>query len=242
MFGTTIKLYAPEGAQIIGLKPRDYWFTPRGSSEIWIYPTVSNLLLTFNYSLTDASTTSTTSTTFPAEYSSGNGDLMLYLIISAVLICFVGVFFLIRRKSGSKEESRDPDEETGDAPDEPDAFTTTSLDYGMGNDSLEVEDSGSMDPEDLSFGGAGIKDEENSSNSAIIKDSLKNMFDENESKIIELLESSEGEITQAYIYKSTGIPKSSLSEIIKRLEKRNIIERTKEGRTNWIKLKNWVLE
>ena len=74
-----------------------------------------------------------------------------------------------------------------------------------------------------------------------IKESVLNMLDEREKEIIGVIEGSgEDEITQAYIYKTTGIPKASLSDIIKRLESRNIIESTPEGRTKWIKLKKWV--
>ncbi|MEA1925588.1 MAG: winged helix-turn-helix transcriptional regulator [Candidatus Altiarchaeota archaeon] len=73
-----------------------------------------------------------------------------------------------------------------------------------------------------------------------VMDSIKNTLDENEGRIVEMLESSDDEITQAYIYKSTGIPKSTLSEIINRLERRNILKRRKEGRTNWLKLQKWI--
>lgn len=76
----------------------------------------------------------------------------------------------------------------------------------------------------------------------MIKESIMSMLDDNEKKIIGILGESDEEITQAYIYKSTGMPKSSLSETMRRLEKRNIIERKKEGRTNWIKLKDWVFD
>ncbi|MBN2250647.1 MAG: hypothetical protein JW724_01050 [Candidatus Altiarchaeota archaeon] len=75
-----------------------------------------------------------------------------------------------------------------------------------------------------------------------IKDSVLNMLDANEKMVLELMKTAEDEITQAYVYKSTGIPKSTLSDVIKRLEKRNIIERNREGRTNWIKLKEWVFD
>jgi len=75
-----------------------------------------------------------------------------------------------------------------------------------------------------------------------VMDSIKNTLDENEGKIIRMLEESDDEITQAYIYKSTGIPKSTLSEIISRLEKRNIVERRRDGRTNWLKIQKWVFE
>lgn len=75
-----------------------------------------------------------------------------------------------------------------------------------------------------------------------INKSIMGMLDENEKKIVKILEESTGEITQAYIYKSTGIPKSSLSRIMNNLERRNIIEKKREGRTNWIKLKKLVFE
>lgn len=77
-----------------------------------------------------------------------------------------------------------------------------------------------------------------------INPSVTKMLDETEKKIVEILleKSSEGEITQAYLYKTLNIPKSSLSEVIRRLEQRNIIKKKKEGRINWIKLKNWVFK
>lgn len=76
-----------------------------------------------------------------------------------------------------------------------------------------------------------------------IKSSVLNILDENEKKVIELLyNSKEEEITQAYIYKTLNIPKASLSSIIKRLEQRNLIEKKKYGRVNWIKLKEWIFK
>jgi uncharacterized membrane protein len=75
-----------------------------------------------------------------------------------------------------------------------------------------------------------------------IKESVRNVLDETELKVIDMLLKFEDEITQAYIYKTTGIPKSSLSDTIKRLEKRNIIDRRKDGRINWIKIKDWVFD
>ncbi|RLI91544.1 MAG: hypothetical protein DRO89_03795 [Candidatus Altiarchaeales archaeon] len=73
-----------------------------------------------------------------------------------------------------------------------------------------------------------------------IKPSVLNVLEENERKVVEVLQDSDDEITQAYIYKTTGIPKATLSDLMKRLEKRNVIERRRDGRINWIKLKKWV--
>jgi uncharacterized membrane protein len=86
------------------------------------------------------------------------------------------------------------------------------------------------------------KVEEGGQESQRIKESIMNMLDENEKNVVKMLEESDEEITQAYIHKSTGIPKSSLSDTMRRLEKRNIIERKREGRINWIRLKKWVFE
>lgn len=73
-----------------------------------------------------------------------------------------------------------------------------------------------------------------------IKQSVLNMLEENELRVVEVIESAEDETTQAYIYKTTGIPKATLSDLMKRLEARNIIKRKRDGRTNWIKLQDWV--
>jgi len=75
-----------------------------------------------------------------------------------------------------------------------------------------------------------------------IKDSVKKILDENEKKIVEVLENADEEITQAQICRMTEIPKASLSDIMRRLERRNVIERTREGRRNWVKLKKWVID
>lgn len=75
-----------------------------------------------------------------------------------------------------------------------------------------------------------------------IKPSVLNMLDENEKRVVLMLQDYEIEITQAYIYKTLEIPKASLSNIIKRLEGRNLIEKRKDGRINWIKLKDWLFE
>jgi uncharacterized membrane protein len=74
-----------------------------------------------------------------------------------------------------------------------------------------------------------------------LKDSVYKMLEDEETKVVDVLKNNlEEEITQAQIYHVTGIPKASLSDIMNRLERRNIIERTKDGRVKWVKLKKWV--
>ncbi|HEX54795.1 MAG: hypothetical protein DRO94_02590 [Candidatus Altiarchaeales archaeon] len=82
--------------------------------------------------------------------------------------------------------------------------------------------------------------EEDKEKKTRIKSSILNVLDENERRIVEILEKFDEEVTQAYIYKTTGIPKATLSDIMRRLENRNIIKRRRDGRTNWVSLEDWV--
>ena len=75
-----------------------------------------------------------------------------------------------------------------------------------------------------------------------VNPSIIGLLDENEGAVVDLLQSMDDEITQAYIRKTTKIPGSTLSKVMLRLEKRNIIERREEGKTKWVKLKEWVFE
>ena len=74
-----------------------------------------------------------------------------------------------------------------------------------------------------------------------VAENVLKMLNESEKRIIEMLEQ-RGEITQAFIYKSTRLPKTTLSRLIKGLEQRNIIDTRIDGRVKWIKLKEWVFE
>jgi uncharacterized membrane protein len=75
-----------------------------------------------------------------------------------------------------------------------------------------------------------------------VNPSIIGLLDENEKSVVELLQSNNNEMTQAYIRKTTKIPGSTLSKIMLRLEGRNIIERREEGKTKWVKLKEWTFQ
>lgn len=64
---------------------------------------------------------------------------------------------------------------------------------------------------------------------------------ENEKKIIEELLKSRKGLTQKKISLLTGIPKSTLSRILKKLEIRNFIEKRDYGNTKIVKLTEWFL-
>ena len=83
---------------------------------------------------------------------------------------------------------------------------------------------------------------EETEKSGKVKHSIIQILDVNEKQVVELLQSMDNEVTQAYIRKSTGIPGSTLSKLMLRLEERNIIERRSEGKTKWVRLKEWVFD
>jgi uncharacterized membrane protein len=258
--GTIIKLYTPKKTQItkINLK-EDINFSPIGDSEIWFYPQKREFNLNFDYVLGSTggpiitrpgtTTTSLITTTIPNT----GVDFRAYFLPWAVLFLMVLLFFLYRLKSKTgKTEINPPREddvidssssETRRKDAEPPEPATDGVIYNVSHD--VTGDNGADDyvteeiPEkrviDVSVG-------KPAAGKRIIKDSILNVLDESEKSVVELMIKAEDEITQAYVYKCTGMPKSSLSDTIKRLEKRNIIERKKEGRTNWLKLKEWVFE
>lgn len=259
--GTIIKLYTPKKTQItkINLK-EDIKFSPIGDSEIWFYPQKKVFDLNFDYVLgsstggpiprPNVTTTTLSTTTIPNI----GVDFRAYFLPWAVLLLMVLLFFLYRLKSKTGKTEKSPtkeDDGSDSAPSE--AFISkesvvsepvnNGVIYNISHDSTGergADDYGNEEiPEkrviDVSVG-------KTAAGKRTVKESILNVLDESEKTVVDLLVKAEDEITQAYVYKSTGMPKSSLSDTIKRLEKRNIIERKKEGRTNWLKLKEWVFE
>jgi uncharacterized membrane protein len=258
--GTIVKLYTPKKTQItkINLK-EDINFSPIGDSEIWFYPQKKEFNLNFDYVLGSsegpiitrpgATTTLLSTTTIP----NGGVDFRAYFMPWAVLFLMVLLFFLYRLKSktGKAEENPAGGELIGDS--SPPGTLTKDADvsepagngavYNVshdvtgepGVDDYVTEEIHEKRVIDVSVG-------KTASGKRTVKESILNVLDESEKSVINLLIKSEDETTQAYVYKCTGMPKSSLSDTIKRLEKRNIIERKKEGRTNWLKLKEWVFD
>ena len=151
------------------------------------------------------------------------GSIPVEQIIIAVVIIMVAIILVVMVSKGRKKDQGKETKEQKTAPpkDEKEEQDTQS------DDEKQEQDT----PPEATEGKGGIKE------------SVLNMLDEREKQIIEVIEGSgEEEITQAYIYKTTGIPKATLSDIMKRLESRNIIDSTPEGRTKWIKLKKWVFD
>ena len=163
----------------------------------------------------------------PAEYGVLTPSNIVIIIVSIVFI--FGIIFVVLRMELFKKEIKEVKEERKDEP--------ITVSVQKGEDVLTgpkiVGDSLSYDIE----GVAGKKGRRK------VKDSVLKMLEDNEMAVVKILEGSgEDEVTQANVHKITGIPKSSLSDIIKRLEKRNILETTSQGRIKWLKIQKWVLE
>ena len=266
--GTIIKLKIPKDTQITKIYYKDeFRWSPIGGSEIWIYPEGGLFHLNFEYNVgasgpiiplpttTSTTTTSTTTTTTvpttttttpPNPLQSFINAYIMPFSLGLIILLLVIFLFLPRRRVSERSRMEEKEKPAG---------TRTVVDEGKDPDNQPVTYTINHDASHM---GTGIQAPEGSAKVSLspadatskalkgslrmVKDSIKNVLDENERQVVEILEKSEGEITQAYVYKSTGIPKSSLSDVIKRLEKRNIIERKKEGRTNWLKLKEWVFD
>jgi len=216
---TIVRVTYPVGAQVLTLRPDDLLRT-YVKNGVWIYPQEGDLNFSSTYKYGGVQPVeSTTTTTIPTPPPTT--DPTIYILILGVIILFVAVIVLVLYRDRLPQ------------------FTGP-------RDSMRVTVNEDVVSEPKALGGKVSYDIEGSQQpyaAKSIKESIIKMLDDNELAIVKLLENSEeDEITQAYIHKTTGIPKSSLSDILRRIEKRNIIERRVEGRVKWIKLKSWVLE
>ena len=66
-------------------------------------------------------------------------------------------------------------------------------------------------------------------------------LNKNEREIIQVLICSEGKLTQAEIFRKTGIPKATLSRSLRNLESRKILEVREIGYTNLVVLTDWFM-
>lgn len=215
---TIVRVTYPVGAQVLTLHPSELLRT-YVENGVWLYPQEETFNFTSTYQYGGFKPDVTT-TTVPGR----EGMLVLdagaiYVLALAVLLLAAGAgaYVLYRR--------------TASAPGNGSSMT------------VEVAEDVISEPNVVEGGVSYDMAGSNDLSSRNIKESVLKMLDDKELEIVKMLENSEeDEVTQAYIHKTTGIPKASLSDILKRIEKRNIIERRVEGRVKWIRLKSWVLE
>jgi uncharacterized membrane protein len=211
---TIVKVDFPQGAEVFSLKPDDILRSPKTlGRQMLMYPQDSDFYFEYGYSL--------------GNPIIGGVDYPLPMIAAGAVVVLILIFVytvVVRRRVESGVEKM-LEEQKKDAPvEEPEKVMAPA------DDSQTAAEVSPIEEVTLAVGSKGRK----------IDPTVLNMLEENEKRVVELIENAEGEITQAYIYKSTGIPKASLSDLIKRLEKRNIVERRRDGRTNWISLQEWV--
>lgn len=279
MPATVLRVKTPQNTQITKIDFKDFYWSPRGGSEIEIYPLSRNFNLYFQYRLgvagpliprpneTTTSVISTqTTTTIPSSvdqitlnYLVTQINNIYYLLTFGIILIFLlalSALFLRHRRLREQLKTRDNKYDEGHGGlqknegivDSGAVFSIESTNHDFevlqpneGLKGVEAKSDESGDDKE-EFVDSPKEPHKSASGPRKLKESIRNVLDEAELKVVDMLLKFDEEITQAYIYKTTGIPKSSLSDIIKRLEKRNIIERKREGRINWIKLKDSVLE
>jgi uncharacterized membrane protein len=219
---TILKVAYPEGAKIVTLQPQGILRT-YVDEGVWLYPDTSELNFTSTYQHSGVKYIVTTTTTVPESQIlpfQFNVRLFYGVVLGIVVLILTAIVYTLYKnrlllRGGGRGH----------------VVINAADDIVGGQKVVEGKVSYNIDANAAPRG------------SRAVKDSIMKMLDENELGIVRLLENSdEDEVTQAYIYKTTGIPKSSLSDILKHMEKRNVIERRSEGRVKWIKLKKWVLE
>ncbi len=213
---TIVKVDFPRGADVIDLKPKDLLRSPKNlTTSMMLYPQTTEFSFEYDYRI-NQSNNGGEDNSFYVE-----GIIILFIVLAAV------IYALTRKKDSADDanmsnhlgEAR-KDAANGSA----EVINGPEETHDLGMDVSHIDDITLMD----------------CSKKTRIKSSVLNMLEENEQKVVELIMGSDDEITQAYIYKTTGIPKATLSNLMKRLENRNIIERRRDGRTNWIKLQEWI--
>jgi uncharacterized membrane protein len=214
---TIIKIYFPKNSTIISLKPRDVLFSVDRDS-LWLYPQEELFNFTCDYEYAGGSITP------PVEEERDMTMLFVSILtLIALLVLIVLAYYLLKKRASSKVVGRLEMEK------EEVSTVDSAVDGGDAKKASSV---------------GGIEFEfKTASNTPTIKSTVFNVLDDEEKNIVSFIrERGPEDVTQAFIYKTTRIPKSSLSEILKRLERRNIVECRREGRVNWIKLKKWILD
>ena len=218
---TIVRVKYPQESQIVTLKPENLLRT-YVENGIWLFPQEDELNFSSTYRYQGVKPQITTTT----QKKGGEGGIqidarLLYgiglLVLAAVLAAILVILYKNRMFSLGKRKD----------------MMTVSVGESVVAEPNMVEGKVSYD----------IEGSDAQKGKKAVKESILKMLDDNELAIIKLMENSEEEeVTQAYIYKTTGIPKSSLSDILKRLEKRNIINRRVQGRVKWISIKSWALD
>jgi membrane protein implicated in regulation of membrane protease activity len=240
----------PAGTEVVSLEPGDILRSPKNlSTSMLLYPQVNDFTFVYGYKTNSLIPGGNDMLAMFSAFVASPYLLPAAAILLVILLVIIYVF-VVRRRLKRIEKSIEEQKKVEGVKDEANLDVHERIEKRMDEQmkAEEVKDevkdviSGPEEVHDTSTEVSHIEEVTLAvgSKGRKIDSSVLNMLDENERKVVELIENADGEITQAYIYKSTSIPKASLSDLIKRLEKRNIIERRRDGRTNWINLQEWV--
>ncbi len=218
-YNTIVKLDLPEKTDIISWEPTTL-FTPM-EHGIWLYPETEEFDLELKYRLNDDIIIK------PPEpgllekfllYVKENAGVIVITFLATFVLA--GIWYTInKRRKGYV---------TRDALSEMIDEKISEKTKGPTQPEKEKEDSAAEKPE-----GTGSKK---------VKESVMNVLEDNERRVVEMIINARYDVTQSDISNETGLPKATLSDIMSRLERRNVIEREIDGRRKWVRLKNWVFE
>jgi uncharacterized membrane protein len=221
---TILKMYLPQNSTIVSLSPRDVLFSV-DRDALWLYPQEQEFNFTCNYEYAggpDVLIIEDNSTSKPENKGSSPLTFLLLGVVGLIVVVSI-IYYILRKRASSQVVGSVEMEKSEVSTGEP------VLNSGETKKQSDV---------------GGIEFEFKTDKTApSIKTTVLNVLDEDERMVVSFIqEHGPDDVTQAFIYKTTRMPKSSLSEVIKRLEKRNVIECQRHGRLNWIKLKKWVFE
>lgn len=213
---TILKLYLPKNSTILlpSLKPREVLFSIDRDS-LWLYPQEVDFNFTCDYEYAGGPTV------IPTENKDYTQLLLAAVLLASLILFAVVLYYMVRVRGVSRV--------VGTVEMDKEDIQASEL---VSEEMKKTADVGGIEFE--------FKTDKSTPN---IKETVLNILNEEEKNILVFIQERWPEdITQAFIYKTMRMPKSSLSEVIKRLERRNVIECRREGRLNWIKLKKWILE
>ncbi|VVB52439.1 Uncharacterised protein [uncultured archaeon] len=223
-YRTIVRINFPNNSTILNWGPPAR-FSPCGQDCLFVFPDTEEFNYTGTYEFTGGQTTTSTPNNTTQNTQNNPEDIWIaVLTILFIAAAALAIALLIKNKKEKKRESI-----VVDMPESPaiDSITSTNTeDLNHRPPAGEIHAEGPASP-----------------TRAGIKSSVYKMLEEKERQVFDIIaDAGTEETTQSYIYKETGIPKASLSDILRRLEKRNIIVRRKSGRVNWVKIKEWVYE
>ncbi len=230
-YRTVLKISFPTNTTILSWEPK--WSFSPGKDLLYLYPESDDFELNVTYEYADSG----------AITPLGEEPSNIFVPILLLVILVLAYHLMVRRRRTEKARTSEMQEiRVEHKPLEAVVATVEDVDLTHKPQETLVATMEEIKVNSKASEPEKNKTEEKTAKKRKVKESILNVLDENERRIISILEAAGDEITQAQICRETGIPKASLSDILRHLEKRNVVERERDGRRNWIKIKEWVFE